>query len=234
MPDGPRAAEERDHAAARLALVEEIAAQVLRYGTGDGGHSLNADVLKAMEKVPRDRFVPMMEQAHAYANEPLPIGHRQTISQPLIVALMTHHLAIGPSSRVLEIGTGSGYQTAVLAELAKEVVTIENVPPLAESARETLDGLGYRNIRFLQADGRLGAPEAAPFDRIIVTAAAECLPDALIEQLSSDGRLLAPIGEPGNQQLVLVTKAGDGRISERRLFPVAFVPLTYGKIENDA
>ena len=217
------------HAGAREALVQEISAQVARFGTGDGDWSLNQKVLDALGKVPREKFVPLMEQAEAYANKPLPIGHRQTISQPLIVALMTHHLALEATSRVLEIGTGSGYQTAVLAEMTDDIVTIENVKPLAEQAKTTLDQLGYRTIRCLQRDGRKGAPEHAPFDRILITAAASTLPEALIEQLAPKGRLVAPIGDRGGQQLLLLTKSDKGEIREKKLFPVAFVPLTFGE-----
>lgn len=216
------------HAAARAALIRDIVAQVARFGTGDGERSLDPKVLAAIGKVRREKFVPMMEQADAYANKPLPIGHRQTISQPLIVALMTHHLRLEASNRVLEIGTGSGYQTAVLAEIADNIVTIENVAALAAQAKAALEGLGYRAIRFLERDGRKGAPEHAPFDRILITAAASDLPEALIEQLAPDGRLVAPIGASGGQQLVLVTKSSAGKIHERSLFPVAFVPLTFG------
>ncbi|MGI9499673.1 MAG: protein-L-isoaspartate(D-aspartate) O-methyltransferase [Geminicoccaceae bacterium] len=222
------------HAAARQALVREIASQVARIGTGDGAWSLDPKVLAAIGRISREKFVPAMEQASAYANEPLPIGHRQTISQPLIVALMTHHLRLEPTSRVLEIGTGSGYQTAVLAELTGEIVTIENVPPLAAAAKATLKGLGYRSIGFIEGDGRNGVPEAAPFDRILITAAADTLPEALIEQLAPRGRLVAPVGESGDQQLVLVTKSGEGDIRRHALFPVAFVPLTHGLQHGDA
>lgn len=217
-----------DRAAARTRLIREIETQVKKFGTGDGAFTLDPKVLEAIGTVPREKFVPMMEQASAYANEPLPIGHRQTISQPLVVALMTHHLKVEPGSRVLEIGTGSGYQTAVLAELAREIVTIENVAPLARAAKATLEGLGHGSIHFIEGDGRKGAPDHAPFDRILITAAASCLPDTLVDQLAPDGRLVAPIGERGHQQLVLVTRSKSGEIQERKLFPVAFVPLTYG------
>jgi protein-L-isoaspartate(D-aspartate) O-methyltransferase len=212
--------------AARKALIEEIEGQVARYGTGDGGKVLAPRVLRALGKVPREKFVPMMEQAEAYLNRPLPIGHRQTISQPLIVALMTHHLQIEPTSKILEIGTGSGYQTAVLAELATNIVTIENVAELAEQARSTLTDLGYRQIHFIHGDGRNGDPEHAPFDRIITTAAAETLPKPLLDQLAPAGRLVAPIGKDGQQELMLITKDVEGKTSQRSLFPVAFVPLT--------
>ncbi|MGI9505261.1 MAG: protein-L-isoaspartate(D-aspartate) O-methyltransferase, partial [Geminicoccaceae bacterium] len=176
--------------------------------------------------IPRETFVPDMERADAYANTPLPIGHGQTISQPLIVALMTHHLRLEPSHRVLEIGTGSGYQTAMLAAIASDIVTIENVAPLAEAAKATLAALGYQGIHFIRGDGRSGAPDQAPFDRIIVTAAAEAIPVPLIEQLAPRGKLVAPIGRKGKQELIILEKSSTGQISQKRLFPVAFVPLT--------
>ncbi|MGI9510608.1 MAG: protein-L-isoaspartate(D-aspartate) O-methyltransferase [Geminicoccaceae bacterium] len=216
------------HAAARQTLVREIVSKIADVGTGAGEWSLDPKVLEAIRTVPREKFVPDVKKARAYENEPLSIGHKQTISQPLIVALMTHHLHLEPSHRVLEIGTGSGYQTAVLAEIADDIVTIENIPALARQARATLEGEGYDTIRFLERDGRKGAPEHMPFDRILITAAAEALPEALIEQLSPGGRLVAPIGKHGAQQLVLVTKSPGGEIRERTLFPVAFVPLTFG------
>lgn len=219
--DGPGA-----HAAARSALIEEIERNVEKVGTGDGEWAINPKVLDALGKVPREKFVPEREQALAYANQPLPIGHRQTISQPLIVALMTHHLKLEPTHRILEIGTGSGYQTAVLAELADDIVTIETIPELATTAKAKLERLGYTGLQFIEGDGRAGSPEHAPFDRIIVTASAETLPDALIDQLAHDGRLVAPIGRRGLQQMVVVDKAADGRCHKRVLFPVAFVPLT--------
>ncbi len=216
-------------AAARAALIRDVVAKVAKHGTGDGGTALDQRVLEAMGAVPREVFVPMMEQADAYADQPLPIGHRQTISQPLIVAYMTHHLRLTPKSKVLEIGTGSGYQTAILAALAGKVVTIENVTVLAEEAKTRLTDLGYGNIRFVQADGRLGCADEQPFDRIIITAAAEAVPSALIDQLAPNGRLVLPLGKESGQKLVLVTKDEAGAIRERRLFSVAFVPLTHGR-----
>ncbi|MDH3662262.1 MAG: protein-L-isoaspartate(D-aspartate) O-methyltransferase [Alphaproteobacteria bacterium] len=225
MADHPR---KDSFAAAREKLIREIETLVAKFGTGDGDFVLDAKVLDALGKVPREKFVPAMEKASAYANQPLPIGHRQTISQPLIVAMMTHHLKIEPSNRVLEIGTGSGYQTAVLAELASDIVTIENVSPLARMAKAALEELGYHSIRFIEGDGRRGAPGHAPFDRILITAAANALPETLLEQLALGGRLVAPVGKRGTQQLILATKSSEGKISQRQLFPVAFVPLTYG------
>lgn len=213
-------------AARKEALIREIEAQVKTFGTGDGDVMLDPKVLAALRRVPREAFVPDMERADAYANRPVPIGHGQTISQPLIVALMTHHLSLKPGHRVLEIGTGSGYQTAVLAEIARDIVTIENVAPLAEAAKSTLNSLGYQGIHFIEGDGRLGAPDQAPFDRIIVTAAAEAIPVPLIEQLAPKGRLVAPIGRKGRQEMIILEKSSAGQVSQMRLFPVAFVPLT--------
>jgi protein-L-isoaspartate(D-aspartate) O-methyltransferase len=214
-------------AAARAQLVETIEHEVRMYGLGDGTWQLDPQVRAAIAKVPRERFVPADSAAAAYDNRPLPIGHRQTISQPLIVAAMTQLLHIGPGARVLEVGTGSGYQTAVLAELADQVSTIEIVEPLAAGAKQILAELGYDNIAFRCGDGAAGWPEKAPFDGIIVTAAAREIPQALVDQLSPGGRLVIPIGpDPMGQDLVLVEKDGAGRVHERRLFSVAFVPLT--------
>ncbi len=215
--------------AARAALTEDIIARVARHGTGDGGRTLEPKVIEVIASIAREKFVPMMEQGDAYANRPLPIGHRQTISQPLIVALMTHHLHLTKDCKVLEIGTGSGYQTAALAELAGKVVTIENVDILADEAKARLSDLGYRNIRFVKGDGRAGCPDQMPFDRIIVTAAAEVIPPVLLDQLAPNGRMVLPIGKDDGQHLFLVTKCKEGRIEQRRLFPVGFVPLTHGR-----
>jgi len=213
-------------AARKEALIRKIEAQVKTFGTGDGDVELDPKVLAALARIPREIFVPDMERADAYANTPLPIGHGQTISQPLIVALMTHHLRLEPSHRVLEIGTGSGYQTAMLAAIASDIVTIENVAPLAEAAKATLTALGYQGIHFIRGDGRAGAPDQAPFDRIIVTAAAEAIPVPLIEQLAPKGRLVAPIGLKGAQEMILLDKSETGRLHQKKLFPVSFVPLT--------
>ncbi|HYZ25948.1 MAG TPA: protein-L-isoaspartate(D-aspartate) O-methyltransferase [Geminicoccaceae bacterium] len=212
---------------ARQALLEVIEREVDWFGTGDGDHRLEPRVAAAVAKVPRERFVPADLAARAYDNRPLPIGHGQTISQPLIVAVMTHLLHLDPEARVLEVGTGSGYQTAILAELAKEVVTIEVVEDLAAAARTRLEALGYRNVECRVGDGAAGCPERAPFDGIMVTAAAPRVPKALIDQLAPGGRLVTPLGrDPLSQDLILVEKDAQGTTHERRLFPVAFVPLT--------
>jgi protein-L-isoaspartate(D-aspartate) O-methyltransferase len=181
-------------------------------------------VLRVMGRVPRHRFVPPEVVSAAYADGPLPIGYGQTISQPYVVAFMTEQLALRPTDRVLEIGTGSGYQAAVLAELAAEVYTIEIVAPLAEQARSTLADLGYQNIHARTGDGYLGWPEAAPFDAVIVTCAPERIPPALIEQLKDGGRLIIPVGPAYDQQLVLLRKRA-GRVRQEAVLPVRFVPM---------
>jgi len=216
-------APENDAAASRRKLVELLEAEAVQYG----GQALDPRVRDALLAVPRERFVPPDEQAQAYLNRPLAIGHGQTISQPFVVAMMTQHLAIGPEARVLEVGTGSGYQTAILAELAAEVVTLEIVAPLAERARALLQELGYRNVAFRTGDGAAGAPDLAPFDGIVVTAAAPAIPPALIGQLRPGGRMVIPLGGfPHGQDLMLLEKDAGGDVRERLLFPVAFVPLT--------
>jgi protein-L-isoaspartate(D-aspartate) O-methyltransferase len=187
---------------------------------------LGPAVRDALARVPRHQFVPRLERGLAYANRPLSIGHGQTISQPYIVAIMTQLLDPGPESRVLEIGTGCGYQAAVLAEIAAGVWTIERIPALAEAAAQRLARLGYTNIHVRAGDGSLGWPGEAPFDAIIVTAAAGAIPPALIDQLARGGRMVTPVGVPGREQaLTVVDKARDGAITERTCLPVAFVPL---------
>ena len=185
----------------------------------------NGRVLGALRKVPRHEFVPAYLRSQAYRDEPLPIGRGQTISQPYIVAYMTEELAPRSGDRILEIGTGSGYQTAVLAELAARVFTVELVETLGRTAEELLRGLGYDNIDFRVGNGAQGWPEEAPFDGIIVTAAARRIPPALVEQLKDGGRLVLPVGEVFDvQELLLVVKEGR-RTATKRLLPVRFVPL---------
>jgi protein-L-isoaspartate(D-aspartate) O-methyltransferase len=185
----------------------------------------DARVLEAMERVPRHLFVPAADQASAYGDHPLPIAGGQTISQPYIVAYMTELLALEPSHRVLEIGTGSAYQTAVLAELAGEVFTIEVVPGLAASARETLEAMGYANVRLREGSGWDGWPEAAPFDRVLVTAAPDALPPALVTQLAPGGVLVAPVGiGAGDQRIIRIVRTAGG-FDEEALLPVRFVPM---------
>lgn len=182
-------------------------------------------VLRVLANVPRDVFIPLELRHRAFEDEALPIGADQTISQPTVVAHMTEALALRPEHRVLEIGTGSGYQTAILAELAAEVLTIERHAPLAEQARRTLDYLGYENVQVHVADGTFGWPSRAPYDRIIVTAAAPAVPLHLTEQLAAGGRLVLPVGSRSDQRLIVVTKDARGSISERSLGLVRFVPL---------
>ncbi len=181
-------------------------------------------VLKAMRSIPRDQFVPENVRAFAYLDQPLPIGYDQTISQPFIVGIMTQLLEVKPDQRVLEIGTGSGYQAAVLSVLAKEVYTIEIVPELAHSAAETLRRLGYANVEVKAGDGYLGWPEHAPFDRIMLTAAPPEIPKVLIDELKPGGKLVAPVGV-GTQDLVVVDKSADGKTTRRSVLPVLFVPM---------
>lgn len=185
----------------------------------------NARVLAAMAKVPRHEFVPEKLRAEAYEDYPLPIGHGQTISQPYIVAFMTEKLNPQPSHRVLEIGTGSGYQAAVLAELVSEVHTIEIVEPLAQRAKIDLERLGYRNVKVRAGDGYQGWSEAAPFDAIIVTCAPDHVPKPLVEQLKEGGRMIIPVGPLGEQQLYLLEKRG-GEVRRQAVLGVRFVPMT--------
>ena len=185
---------------------------------------LDPRVLAAMRKVPRDEFVPASLAPWAYEDAPLPIGHDQTISQPYIVALMSELAALRPGSRVLEVGTGSGYQAAVLAELARDVYTIEIVPELADASRATLARLGYGRVHVRQGDGYRGWPEAAPFDAILVTAAPERVPAPLLEQLAPNGRLVIPVGGPSQE--LQVHRRTDHGIEIDRVVPVRFVPMT--------
>lgn len=182
-------------------------------------------VLAAMEQVPRHLFVPESERDQAYEDHPLPIGGGQTISQPYVVGLMTALLRLTPQARVLEIGTGSGYQAAVLSRLAAEVYTVEIVPALEERARDTLARLGYANVRVRLGDGYRGWPEAAPFDGILLTAAPKSVPPPLLAQLKPGGRLVVPVGEV-DQDLMVLTKGADGSIKQEKVLPVRFVPMT--------
>jgi protein-L-isoaspartate(D-aspartate) O-methyltransferase len=203
------------HAAARERMVS---GQIAARGVED------PRVLAAMREVPRHEFVPADRRHEAYDDHPLPIGHRQTISQPYIVALMTELARLGPGSRVLEIGTGSGYQAAVLAAIAKEVWSIEIVEPLARESTDRLARLGYRNVTVRAGDGYRGWPEKAPFDAIVVTAAPPEIPAPLLAQLAVGGRLVAPVGEAW-QELVVVERTPSGNRT-RRVAPVRFVPMT--------
>ena len=192
-----------------------------------GRHQIsNGRVLEALKKVPRHRFVPDELSSDAYADRPLPIGHGQTISQPYIVAFMTEQLDPKPGQKVLEVGSGCGYQTAVLAQLVERVYSIEIVEALAARAKETLRGLGYDNISLATGDGFRGWPEHAPFDAIIVTCAPTEIPRPLIDQLAEGGRMIIPVGAEGErQQLHLLTKK-DGELHRKAVLPVRFVPMT--------
>lgn len=188
---------------------------------------INQQVREAMLRVPRHEFVPRAEINRAYGDHPLPIGHGQTISQPYIVAYMTEVLQLEPTDRVLEIGTGSAYQAAVLAEIVDETVTIEIVDALARSAAALLENLGYTNVTVLSGDGYFGYPDRAPYDAIMVTAAAEHIPPPLLDQLKPGGRMVIPVGRAGwMQNLILVEKQEDGSVVTENLLPVRFVPLT--------
>lgn len=208
-------------------MLRDIALETAQTRAWTGRESLDARVLEAIGAVPRHAFVPDDELARAYDNGPLPIGHDQTISQPFIVALMSDLLGTAPGQTVLEIGCGSGYQSAVLSRLVKRVYSIEIVPELARAAKERLARLGYGNVTVRHGDGAQGWPEHAPFDGIIVTAAAPRIPPALLEQLGPGGRLVIPVGHPhARQNLLLVEKNACGEIHVRDMLPVAFVPLT--------
>lgn len=189
--------------------------------------ALDEKVLDAMLKVPRHEFVPEDQRPHAYDNRPLPIGYGQTISQPYIVAVMTDLLGLGKGDRVLEIGTGSGYQAAILAELTDAVFTMEIIEGLGRQAGERLEQLGYKNVRTLIGDGYYGWPSESPFDAIVVTAAASHIPPPLIKQLKPGGRMIIPVGSRFMvQHLVLVSKDAANQVTTRQILPVSFVPLT--------
>jgi len=214
-------------ARARAKLLTAIEADVAATSRYIGFDRLDPAVMRAMGTVKRHRFVPDKYLSQAYENHPLPIGHGQTISQPYIVALMSNLLALSPGDRVLEVGTGSGYQAAVLAQMGMAVFTIEIIRPLAEAARQRLHDEGFDKVRVRIGDGYFGWQEYAPFDAIIVTAAADHIPPPLLEQMKNNARMVIPVGGPfAVQQLVLVTKDQDGTPSTRQILPVRFVPLT--------
>lgn len=213
----------------RMKMIGEIEEDVLRTSTYLGKDTLDAGVMAAMAKVPRHDFVPAGSRKAAYRNIPLPIGHGQTISQPYIVALMTDLLGVDRKARVLEVGTGSGYQAAILSELVSRVYTMEIIPALGSQAKKRLADLSYDNVEVRIGDGYYGWPEAAPFDGIVVTAASSHIPPPLIEQLKKGGRMIIPVGSRFvTQQLLLVEKDMDGAITTRQVLPVRFVPLTGG------
>lgn len=218
-----------EYAAEREALVREIRYTVRETSEYIGKSELDERVMEVIGRVPRHEFVPPDLRDDAYENRPLAIGHGQTISQPYIVALMTELVEPGAGDRVLEVGTGSGYQAAVLAELVDAVYSIEIVPPLGEEAAARLARLGYDNVKSRVGDGYFGWPEAAPFDAIVVTAAASHIPPPLVQQLKPGGTMLIPVGSRFQvQQLTLVNKDKDGKVFTRQVLPVRFVPLTGG------
>jgi protein-L-isoaspartate(D-aspartate) O-methyltransferase len=211
----------------RAGMVKEIEGDLQFTAERTGSKVVSPCVLEAMLNVPRHEFVPENLKPYAYVNRPLPIGHSQTISQPFIVGIMTDLLNVGKGSSVLEVGTGSGYQAAILAYCVKMVYSIEIIKELGEEARARLQRLGYQNVEVRVGDGYKGWEEHAPFDAIIVTAAAAHVPPPLIEQLKRGGRMVIPVGEPiRTQYLTLVEKDAEGKIKMQKLLPVAFVPLT--------
>lgn len=220
--------QEQAFASERAALLKDIAAEAILTTSYTGRSVFSIQVMDALEKVPRHDFVPLDEIASAYHNRPLAIGHGQTISQPYIVALMSDLLDVDTQSIVLEIGTGCGYQAAVLAEIVQRVITLERVVELAEAARQRLADLGYRNVEVVANDGFFGYPRHAPYDAIIVTAAAKAIPPPLVDQLKPGGRLVIPLGEAyGEQQLIRAVKQMDETLDSQAMLPVAFVPFRH-------
>jgi protein-L-isoaspartate(D-aspartate) O-methyltransferase len=221
--------EAADYKSAHQQMLREIERTVGQTRSAIGREALDVRVLQALADVPRHEFVPAQLQAHAYENRPLPIGYGQTISQPYIVALMTDLLQVDSSSVVLEVGTGSGYQAAIMGALTSSVYSIEIVEPLGQQAAARLNRLGFDNVRVRIADGYYGWEEHAPYDAIIVTAAGSHVPPPLIRQLKSGGRMVIPVGGRFmTQQLLLIKKEQGGSITTRQILPVAFVPLTGG------
>lgn len=208
-------------------MVAEVAAMAEEFNPKPNTPVLSQSVLEALGRVPRHRFVPDIECDYAYQNRPLPIGYGQTISQPYVVAFMTELLKLKPGSRVLEIGTGCGYQTAMLAEMGAEVYSMEIIEPLACQAAESLRALGYEQVHVRQGDGYHGWAEHAPYDGIIVTAGASQVPPSLLDQLKPGGRMVIPLGESyAAQELLLIKKDAEGNIHRQEVLPVRFVPLT--------
>ncbi len=225
-PDG-HSDNEKNFDTLRRNMVDEILIDAQLTSSEIGKSTFDPQVIETMAKVPRHRFVPERLRDYAYANRPLPIGHSQTISQPYIVALMTDLLELNKDDIALEIGTGSGYQAAVLAELVKKVYTIEIIEPLGNAATRRLATLGYDNITTKIDDGYYGWEEHAPFDAVIVTAAAGSIPPPLVQQLKPGGRMMIPVGSAFlTQQLMLVEKDAAGKVKTRQILPVRFVPLT--------
>ena len=223
-------AQDLDPAAQRARLVAEVDAMYAATRADTGLAAMSPRVRAALGKVERHRFVPAGQQGLAYRNHPLPIGDGQTISQPYIVALSTDLVAPAPGQRVLEIGTGSGYQAAMLAEIVATVYSIELIPALGKEAAQRLKSLGYGNVEVRIGDGYAGWPEQAPFDAIVVTAAAPQVPQALLDQLAPGGRMVIPVGAgPAVQELLLLEKRADGSVERRSMLPVRFVPLVPGR-----
>jgi protein-L-isoaspartate(D-aspartate) O-methyltransferase len=217
----------RDFASERRQMVGEIRAVAGQTRTGAAPQVFDERVMGVIAQVPRHEFVPPEQLSFAYENRPLPIGHGQTISQPYIVALMTELARAQPGHKVLEVGTGSGYQAAVMAKLASKVYTVEIVEPLGQAAKERLRTLGYDNVQVRLADGYHGWEEHAPYDAILVTAAASHVPPPLVRQLKPGGRMVIPVGAAFMvQQLMLIEKNADGTVATRQILPVVFVPLT--------
>ncbi len=220
----------QDYATQRARMVAEVEAMYAETRSLTGLAAMSPQVRAALGKVERHRLVPTGQQALAYRNHPLPIGQGQTISQPYIVAISTDLIALQPQHSVLEVGTGSGYQAAILAEIVARVYSIEIVQVLAVAAEKSLRELQYQNIEIRIGDGYKGWPEKAPFDAIVVTAAAPQVPEALLAQLKAGGKMVIPVGAAGGtQELLLITKDADGKSREKRILPVRFVPLVPGK-----
>ena len=227
---GMNGADAQDLAAQRARMVAEIDQMYAETRAETGLAAMAPRVRAAIGKVERHRLVPQEQANLAYRNHPLPIGHSQTISQPYIVALSTDLLAPEPGHVVLEVGTGSGYQAAVLAEIVRQVYTIEIVEPLGRTAESRLAALGYKNVEVRIGDGYKGWPEKGPFDGIVVTAAAPRVPQALVDQLKPGGRMVIPIGERWEvQQLLLIERNPDGTLQQKNVLPVRFVPLVPGR-----
>lgn len=216
-----------DYAELRQQMVKVIEADVRATSLELNKKALDSRVIQALQQVPRHEFVPEQERRFAYNNRPLPIGYGQTISQPYIVAIMTDLLKTNPQSRVLEVGTGSGYQAAVLAEIVEQVYSIEIIQPLGEAAKKRLGRLGYHNVQIKIGDGYYGWEAHAPYDGIVVTAAASHVPPSLIKQLKPGGRMVIPVGSRFmTQELLLIEKTADNELITRQILPVMFVPLT--------
>ena len=217
--------ETSDYAALRRQMIETIAIHALHVGNAIGEQGLGTRVMEVMGRVARHEFVPAELRPHAYIDHPLPIGFGKTISQPFMVALMTDLLDVQASDSVLEIGTGLGYQAAVLADLAEKVYTVEIIGELALAAQSRLEDLGYANVEVRLGDGSKGWPEHAPFDKVIVTAAPELVPPSLIMQLKPGGRMVVPAGLEDDQRLMLVEMDDAGNVKTREVLPVCFSPL---------